>query len=318
MSGISRDAATYSSPSLPHLAQAPFVDTGVTPPPKPARSRSPVRLEPRVRPCSRPRSAIGSVVADNKWSTKFSRGRHWHNATFTSSTVSKEEQPDRAAAPHSGDSRDDLTDALTQTLDHGRRYKLHDAQADDRNRSKSHWMVAATRFLVLGQFACTLVLRGYDVCGRIKPEDHNMASMAHNQKYIASSRYTATQECDAFVKCLPFDLHGIKRPSPTLFVSAALIWAALSMLQYHINRHDRFQKLAVWVGLLAGLFICAPSLKDPGKPHAVASSLSFSVTTAMFGSEIGHWLYEVIFSSKRSDTKQNGDSTIADVKSEIV
>tara|TARA_R110002003_G_scaffold351_4_gene18891 strand:- start:3021 stop:3698 length:678 start_codon:yes stop_codon:yes gene_type:complete len=163
------------------------------------------------------------------------------------------------------------------------------AQSDEEGKPRMqnlrrHMNLASTLALGAGQIICVKTMRSYE-------------TSQYARKIINSSKWDrenlALETIRAWIlhiiDAIPPLLKPLEQPSASVFVLAGLAWAALAMLQHHINGGDRFQRLAVLIGLITGIGLCLPLLSEPEDQQVVASITAFSVTIAMLVSAFGHW-----------------------------
>lgn len=97
----------------------------------------------------------------------------------------------------------------------------------------------------------------------------------------------------------PF-LQLLQNPSTPLFVCAAFAYGILATVQYHINSTDSLQRHFVFIGVLIGACILAPSLADLDQHPALASPLSLGIIIAITLSTCVHWLWRTFFSPRKA------------------
>jgi hypothetical protein len=290
-------AAYYSAPfSFDPGIQTPSEHTAIAHEVSDQRGSCPPRpYKHRARSYDRRSDLEGGATREKECPTTLSDPWSGHNTRCVSSLATKESRPDRAAAPHGRAlHNNDIANPLSPFLHADEKHDVHNGQHQPHYLLNRKIEAAASVFLVCGQFACIVVLRSYDLCGRATEDRTAHAVSPDHSTLIASS----IAECDALRASLPACLHMLDPPSPTLFVLAALTWSGLAMLQYEINRPDRFQRSSLWAGLLTGLCISLPSLIDLEKPLVVSSSMAFSVTVALLCSQIGHGVCAMVCGSR--------------------
>jgi hypothetical protein len=163
------------------------------------------------------------------------------------------------------------------------------AQSDEEGKPRMqnlrrHLNIASTLALGAGQIICVKTMKSYET-SQYARKIINGSMWDREKLALETIRASIVHLIDA-IPPLP---KAPEQPSASVFVLAGLAWAAFAMLQHHINRYDRFQRLSVLIGLITGFGLCLPSLSEPEEQQVVASITAFSVTIAMLVSAFGHW-----------------------------
>jgi hypothetical protein len=176
--------------------------------------------------------------------------------------------------------------------------KEHSTYIDAEDNGTPQRARVLTALLFVGELSCVMIQREYEVC--------------HNTPPVS----TAIRGCISSASSQTVPLRTLERSSTSTFVFAVLAYSILVARHYHINRHDRLQRLCLILGLMSGIAACYPSFTEPGPQQVFVSPLSFTITIALALSTMGHFLVDMLIVSVHAGGKADEDTCTQHVVSE--
>ncbi|CAN9440105.1 unnamed protein product [Alternaria alternata] len=160
-------------------------------------------------------------------------------------------------------------------------------------RKRSWCNTFATVTYAIGQIACCLTMRNYELCqGRSLP---NCGSSATSKFFL--DKLWVDLNSQVAVLTSPLLAHR-ESPSTFLFGLSGLLYATAVMLQYRVNRRDVYQYLCVPIGIMTGVFVLVTSTCFACEGPTVASTLALCVSVVMMLSVSMHTVWRTLISSR--------------------